>query len=325
MTTALAAGVEAELRDRLTEVCRHVGISADTAVLIKYTMNAVWRVGDYVIRLGHGEHARTLAHRITVVATDLERRQIPTIRLARDLAPDPVTAGPWTATVWQYVAAAHDDPWPVDLAAPLHALHAVDQLDVPLPAWDPVAKIRRRLANAASLSADRVAEMDRWARAELGMSAGQLLAVLGDWCNDIHRQLPGIAWHLPAGPLHGDAHTGNVLLRRIPARPAADPTALLCDLDGISQGPREWDLLPTAHGTVRFGRPRAAYDAFAEAYGFDILTWSGWPLLSRLRELQLVTSVLDSLAGRPAIADEAALRLRSLFADDATVVWTRYH
>lgn len=149
--------------------------------------------------------------------------------------------------------------------------------------------------------------------------------MLHGWCEDIHGQLPSIRWHLPAGALHGDAHTGNLLLRSAPARPAADPTALLCDLDGLSHGPREWDLVPTAHGTTRFGRSPTPYHALADDYGFDILSWSGWPLLVRLRELQLVTSVIDSIAGRPAVADQLALRLRSLLADDSTVVWTRYH
>jgi hypothetical protein len=325
MVASLSTRVEGELRDRLTDVCQHVGIPIDTAILIKYTMNAVFRAGDYVIRLAHGDQARTLAQRTTVLAAELARRNVPTIRLAADLAPAPVHAGDWVATIWQYIPTAHDNPWPVDLAVPLHALHAVDRFDTPLPAWDPVAKIHRRITNAAALPAAAATEMDEWSRAELGLPATRLLEVLYSWCDDIDRQLPGIRWHLPAGPLHGDAHTGNLLLRQVPARPAADPTALLCDLDGLSEGPREWDLVPTAHGTTRFGRSQAAYDAFADAYGFDILTWNGWPLLVRLRELQLVTSVIDSFTGRPAVANELALRLRSLVADDPTVGWTRYH
>lgn len=54
------------------------------------------------------------------------------------------------------------------------------------------------------------------------MPATRLLKVLHDWCDDIGQQLTTIRGHLPAGPLHGDAHTGNQLLRRVPDRPAAD-------------------------------------------------------------------------------------------------------
>lgn len=325
MTTGLSNQLEAELRNRLTDVCDHAGIPANNATLIKYTMNAVFRTGDYIIRLAHGDHARTLAQRTTALAAELARRDIPTIRLATDLAPQPVHTQNWVATIWQYVPTAHDDPWPVDLAAPLHALHTVNRFDTPLPAWNPITKIHRRITNATTLPDTTATKTDQWSRTQLGMPATQLLHTLRDWCHDIDQQLPEIRWHLPAGPIHGDAHTGNLLLRRVPDRPAPDPTALLCDLDAISHGPREWDLVPTAHGTTRFGRSREAYDAFADAYDFDILTWSGWPLIARLRELQLVTSVIDSFTDRPTIADELAHRLRSLLANNPTVVWTRYH
>lgn len=324
MNTGLSTTVEAELRDRLIDVCHQVDIPADSGTLIKYTMNAVFRVGDYVVRLAHGDHARTLAQRTTILADELARLDIPIIRLAADLSTTPIHAGNWTATIWQYVPTNHVDPWPVDLAIPLRALHAVDRLHTTLPPWDIFAKVRRRIAHTACLVPTAAAELDRWARAEIAMPAARLLQHLSDWCDDLHQQMPTIRWHLPPGPLHGDAHTGNLLLRGTPERPAADPTTLLCDLDGLCKGPREWDLVPTAHGTTRFGRSRTAYDAFAEDYGFDILTWSGWPVLVRLRELQLVTSVIDSLTGRPAVADELALRLRSLLADDANAVWTRY-
>jgi Ser/Thr protein kinase RdoA (MazF antagonist) len=156
------------------------------------------------------------------------------------------------------------------------------------------------------------------------MDAEDLLRILGKRCDDVEEQLADISWQLPAGVIHGDAHTGNVLLRDTPRRPRADPTALLCDLDGVCHGPREWDLVPTAHGATRFGRSAADYHAFTEAYGFDITTWSGWPVLRQVRELQLVTSTINTLAGRPDVARELAHRLRSLLNDDTNVIWTRH-
>lgn len=163
--TGLSATVEAELRARFTDVCQQVGIPADAATLIKYTMNAVFRVGDYVVRLARGDHARTLAQRTTVLAAELTRRNIPTIRLAADVAPTPVHAGDWVATIWHYVPPAHNDPWPVDLAKPLRALHAVDRFDTPLPAWDTIAKVRRRITHTANLAPTAAAELDQWSRA----------------------------------------------------------------------------------------------------------------------------------------------------------------
>ena len=128
----------------------------------------------------------------------------------------------------------------------------------------------------------------------------------------------------PAAGIHADAHTGNALLTGIPERPAPEPGTILCDLDGLCRGPREWDLVPTAHGPVRFGRSHADYREFVAAYGFDVTAWPGWPVLRDVRELQLVTSVIDSIAGRPEVARELAVRLRSLITGDHHAIWTRY-
>jgi Ser/Thr protein kinase RdoA (MazF antagonist) len=48
---------------------------------------------------------------------------------------------------------------------------------------------------------------------------------------------------LPWGAIHGDAHTGNLLA-------APDGRAILCDLDSVAKGPREWDLVPAASCTL---------------------------------------------------------------------------
>jgi len=111
-------------------------------------------------------------------------------------------------------------------------------------------------------------------------------------------------------------HTGNLLV-------TATGPDLLCDLDSVATGPREWDLTPPAHGVVRMGRPRRDYDAFAAAYGFDVLAWDGWPVLRALRDLQMATSTLGAFDGRDDVAAQVAHRLRSLLAADATAVWTR--
>jgi hypothetical protein len=63
---------------------------------------------------------------------------------------------------------------------------------------------------------------------------------------------------------------------------------------------------------------------FAEAYGLDITTWDGFPILRRLRELQLVTSVLPVLSANPALRPQWEHRLRSLQERDTTARWASY-
>ncbi len=324
MTTALTPQAAEDLRRGLAEVSRFAGVDPDRAQLIKYTMNAVFAIGPYVARLARGALAAERAGRVAAAAAALEAANVPAVRLAYDVPTQPVRAGEWVATFWQRVSTTDVEPKPVDLAAPLKAIHAVDHLPVDLPAWSQVDKCRRRLAAVEMLPAADSAAIRQWARAELDRDIEDLLRLLRQHCDDIEVQLHHVRWHYPWGVIHADAHTGNALPTGLPQRPAPDPGTILCDLDGLCHGPREWDLVPVAHGLTRFGRSKPDYLAFVDAYGFDITTWSGWPVLRDLRELQLVTSVIDGIAGRPEVARQLAHRLRSLISEDRSAVWDRY-
>ena len=325
MTTALTPGAQRRLQEPLGEVCERIGVDASTAEFIKYTMNAVFRAGPYVIRLAHGPHAATLSERIHRAAVAFERAQVPTVRIASDVVDGPVHVGAWVGTVWRYVATVDVVPEPVDLALPLTAIHNLDPLDIDLPEWDPIGKFRRRIESARHLPASEYAALGDWAAPALAMSAGGLIDLLHRWCDEVEADLDVVQWAFPKRLTHGDAHTGNLLLRSIPRRPDPDSTAMLCDLDGVCIGRGEWDWAATAHGVTRFGRDRAAYDRLADAVGFDVTSWPGWPVLARVRDLQSVTSTIDALTGRPAVADELAQRIRSLMTGDTSFVWTRYH
>jgi aminoglycoside phosphotransferase (APT) family kinase protein len=324
MTTALSSDVEQGLRRRLEEVCRQLGLDARDAVLIKYTMNAVFLVRPFIVRLARGQAARELAERTAAVAVSLEHVGAPVVSLATEIAPTPLYAGDWVATVWRYAPSVDVAPAPIDLAAPLQAIHAIGTLPVELPRWNPHAKFRRRIAAAAQLPGAQFDELDQWASAQLDMSAKSVLAMLSEMCDESESEVAEIDWHFPKGLIHADAHTGNLILRSIPQRPGPDLSAIMCDLDGVCDGRPEWDLVPQAHGVTRFGRSYEEYQTFADRYGFDILQWVGWPALQRVREIQLVTSTIDSLFGRPAVALQLGHRIRSLKARDTSAVWKRY-
>lgn len=88
------------------------------------------------------------------------------------------------------------------------------------------------------------------------------------------------------------------------AAPAAGPSALLCDLDGVCRAAlANGTFSHTAHELTRSGRSADDGRTFVDS---------------------LVTSTLDSLTGRPGVARQLAHRLRSLLAGDMAVAWTRY-
>jgi hypothetical protein len=324
MATALTETAAEQLRHGFADICREIGVDPAHGRLIKYTMNAVFVLDSYVLRLARGELALERGRRVAAAASALEAVGVPTVRLAGEVPVQPVHVDKWVATVWRRVAVVDVEPKPVDLAEPLSAIHSVDQLPVGLPAWAPIAKFRQRLAAAASLPQAEAADLEVWSQTELGQSPDDLLAFLSQRCDQVDAQLNEVKWHLPWGVIHADAHTGNVLLTAYPQRPYAAPGTVLCDLDGLCHGPREWDLVPTAHGPARFGRSAADYEAFANKYGFDVTRWAGWPVLQDVRELQLVTSVIDGIAGRPDVAAQLAHRLRSLLTDDRSTIWARF-
>jgi hypothetical protein len=99
---------------------------------------------------------------------------------------------------------------------------------------------------------------------------------------------------------------------------------LICDFDSAAIGPREWDLTPMAVGSLRLNRPPNEQRDFADAYGLDVTTWDGFPILRRLRELQLVTSVLPALNANPALRPQWEHRLTSLRDRDLGVRWVPY-
>jgi Ser/Thr protein kinase RdoA (MazF antagonist) len=205
---------------------------------------------------------------------------------------------------------------PVDLAPPLRRLHELVALPVMLPRWNPVGKARERLLHAAGLQGPYLQFMRRWAT-DLGLVFEEIISYLIHWCNELDGALKTTEWALPVGVIHGDAHTGNLLVDQ-------RGSTVMCDFDSTVNGPREWDLVPAAHGPVRFGRRTDDYAAFARAYGFDVTRWTGWQTLRQIRELQLVTSVIGAVPGRPDVADQLAWRLWSILNADDSAIWQRY-
>ncbi|MFI7077140.1 aminoglycoside phosphotransferase family protein [Micromonospora sp. NPDC049903] len=311
MSTTLTAEAADEIQRGLDAVRQQAGLASGEARLMRYTINAVYRIGDKVLRLSHGEAARERAHRVVRAMALLAEHQVPSVELDTSVA-QPVMVDEWVATVWHYVDHSTHRPDPIELAEPLARLHAISEVPPFLPRWSPVATARRRLSGLASLPADELLFTQRWAARELALSLDGLVAQLDERCEELEPRVASARWQLPTGVVHGDAHVGNVLAGR------------LCDFDSLAVGPREWDLVPLVHSAIRFGDPREPYERFAEVYGFDLATSPSWPLLREVRELQLVTSVMNKLLGRPEVAQTLGHRLRTYLAGDNSTVWQRY-
>jgi hypothetical protein len=96
---------------------------------------------------------------------------------------------------------------------------------------------------------------------------------------------------------------------------------VLCDWDSASIGQPEWDLVTIEVHCRRFGYGQAAYDDFAQAYGFDVAKWSGYPVLRDLRELRMISTNALKSTYAPEKAAEVTRRVYGLRQDDHMMAW----
>ena len=230
------------------------------------------------------------------VARWLAHHDFPAVRLLPGVE-QPIRVDDQLATLWTYIPEVGPRPGGADLATLLQRLHTLPHPRHSLPPWQPMNQIRRRLAEPEDLSPD-----DH--------------AFLLDECDELEDQLGTLRYVLPPGVIHGDAFLGNVI--------AGPDGPVLCDFDSTTIGPREWDLIPAAVGSLRMNYPVNEHLPLAEQYGFDVIGWEGFPVLRRLRELKLVTSVLPILRSNPSIRSQWQHRMHSFKTGDTNVRWEPY-
>ena len=156
-------------------------------------------------------------------------------------------------TVTPWLPAAAPVTWE-ETGALLRRFHA-EHAAADVPAWTPLSRLPSQVEGLS----DEAAGVLLTAREEL-------LTVLGE-----------VRSELGVGTIHGDISPSNVM------RSTAGPR--LIDLDWVARAPREYDLA-AASRRVRDGEiSPQTYAGFCAAYGFDVLTWEGLPVLDRIADL----------------------------------------
>jgi aminoglycoside phosphotransferase (APT) family kinase protein len=290
----------AEIDATVAETAEQVDLDTRDAHLIKFTNNAVLRLprAGVVLRIAGSAVIGARADRVVRAARLMQRHAVPSVRLWSGSDQPTVVRG-HEITIWLDVPTVRS-PEAGDLAVLLRSVHAVPVAPVELPTWDPLTGIRERIGSATEVT------------------PAVLRFLIGE-CEEVAVELAELELAdplLPRGLVHGDAFLGNVVVG--PFGP------VLCDFDSTCWGPREWDLTPVAVGARRFSYGADLHRRLARAYGVDITGWKGFRALRRLRELQLVTSVLPVLAANPRLRPQWRLRLNSLRRRDDDARWTPY-
>jgi len=228
-----------------------------------------------------------LVRRTVAVARWLESADYPAVRVVA--VDQPVIAGGYAVTFWQATSDDGDQYASTaeiaDVLARLHRLVAPEELR--LPPLAPFANAAQRISANTWLSPDD--------RSFLTTTLARMQDAYAD-----------LEFVLPQGVIHGDASVGNVLRD-------GQGNPVLIDLDGFAVGPREWDLALTAVYYDSFGwHTREEYEDFTRVYGFDIMQWSGYPVMRAAREFLMVTWVVQKAAESDWAAAEARNRISAL-------------
>ncbi|MFD7977555.1 phosphotransferase enzyme family protein [Streptomyces sp. NPDC059071] len=278
---------------RAREILAAAGLRAGDATLLAFGENAVFAVGDLVVKVGRDPELLARAERELALAGWLEASGVPAVRAAE---PKPLVAEGHPVTVWHRLPAAVRPAEPRDLAPLLKAVHALPEPeDLALPRRDLLGGVERwlRLAGDAIDPADAAFLRER--RDSFAPAAAALTP------------------HLTPGPIHGDALPRNVHVG--PEGP------VLVDLETFSSDLREHDLVVLALSRDRYGLDPAAYDAFTGAYGWDVRAWEGCAVLRGARETASCAWVAQHAPSNPKALAEFARRVASLRDGDTEVRW----
>jgi Ser/Thr protein kinase RdoA (MazF antagonist) len=288
-------------KQALAEACGAAGLDSAGAELLRLGENAIYRLRSVPLVARIARTVDYLPDIVTEVAVArwLASADFPSVRLA---GPDdqPVVADGRVVTFWELVSEREEYGTVRELGLLLRQLHdLVPPSSLVLPELEPFRRVEPRIRQADLPEEDRL-----FLRSRLEELRGQYV---------------GLQFALPPGPVHGDANIGNILRRQ------DDGRAVLIDLDGFADGPREWDLVLTAMYYERFGWHTAEeYAEFTQVYGFDVMAWPGYRVLRDIRELIMVTWLAQNTGESQRIAAEVRKRIVDLRGGDGRRDWAPY-
>jgi Ser/Thr protein kinase RdoA (MazF antagonist) len=270
----------------LAEACRRVGLSGDGAELLRVGENAIYRLADapVIVRIARSADRLGRVNKELCISRWLTYADVPAVRVDEQIE-QPLLVDGYPVSFWWAVTGGEPAPTQADLGRLLASYHSLGGCPCDLPAFDAFRTPLERLDKTTAVAAGD-------------------LKFLRERCADLADQFRDLEFALPAGPIHGDAHTNNLLTDR--------GQVVLLDFESAAIGPREWDLMPTAIAVERYGLPDERYREFAAVYGFDVREWAGYPVLREIRTITMTTWIMQNVGESEAAAAEFALRVDSL-------------
>jgi aminoglycoside phosphotransferase (APT) family kinase protein len=268
--------------------CEAVGLNTRGARLIRLGENALFHLPNpnAVVRVARSMAYWEDAQREVAVARWLASQGFPAARAYAGV-PQSVEAAGQPVTFWEFIEGRNGDRDDIaTLAELLSRLHKLPRPEgFTLPPDNPLGRVRRRLESADVTALD------------MEFLLGRL--------ETLQARLPRLRFPLHAGPVHGDAHVENLMI--------TTDGPVMIDFERFAWGHPEWDLSVTATEYQTAGWwTQDEYARFVAAYGFDVTSWDGYPVLRAVHELKMTSWLAQNVAESRDVADEVAARIGTL-------------
>jgi aminoglycoside phosphotransferase (APT) family kinase protein len=281
----------------LTAACDVANFDNSDARLIRLGENALFHLPaeSVVVRIARTMDYWDDALNEVSVSRWLADSQFPAARVSKVTQPISVSGHP--VTFWQYIDGREGDREDIALLGRL--LRRLHQLPRPttfdLPNENILGRVRSRIEGATVSTRDKDFLLNRF--------------------EELKTEVSHLDYPLAPAPTHGDAHTGNVMVH--------DGQSTLIDFERFAWGQPEWDLSMTATEYQSAGWwTDAEYARFAEAYGYDIMSWvDGFPTLLAVHEIKMTTWLMQNVNESPEIAGEYENRMHRIRGENTAAAW----
>lgn len=274
-------------REALEAASEVVGVDPRDAEFVRMGENAMFRLTSPPVMARVGK-SLSAARKEARIARWLASHQFPAVRLA-PLETDVVPVGDLVVTFWEVIEESHVPVSSGDLGVMLRQLHEIPEpSDLALPFFEPMPKLDSRLKTIGTA----LPEAER--------------AFLRHRKEELDERFATLEFSLGFGPVHGDYHKANLMRDRT-------GTVKLIDFEDFCWGPREWDACVEAVRHQAMGWVSDdEYAAYVDAYGFDPLKWSGFPVVRAIRELNMATWLAQQLGQSTEVDAEVHKRIADL-------------
>ncbi|MFB7026256.1 MULTISPECIES: phosphotransferase family protein [Streptomyces] len=286
---------ELEMYQVLERACTMAGLDSCDARLLRGHTNAVLLLEkeQVVAKIARkGTDVGSVARTVTFVRWLLDSG-FPTVPLHP--CDQPLIVDGHAVTLWTYLPQPERPVAAEALAGPLKTLHSLPPPPIALAEHDNIRAIRRSLTAITCLPA-------------------VALRLLEEEADRLEEALREVRFSLAPGLIQGDPQHRNALH-------TTHGSAVLCDWDTVAHGQPEWDLVTVEVHCRRFGYGQAHYQAFVDAYGWDVTKCADYSVLRDIRELRMITTNARKVRHAPDSLSEIQRRFEGLRTRDKQLTW----